>query len=105
MLVKSQLTYYQGEKERKIILPIVIRKSAKFNDQLKNNLRIRYEERKKSRLGVAPIHVSDILPTTCIRKQYYSRVYPDEDPITDESIHHFVRGESSEFALTKLANF
>ena len=54
-------------------MPIVIRRSAKFNDQLKNNLRIRYEERKKNRLGVAPIHVSDILPTTCIRKQYYSR--------------------------------
>jgi hypothetical protein len=85
-------------------LPIVIRKSAKFNDQLKNNLRIRYEERKKSRLGVAPIHVSDILPTTCIRKQYYSRVFPEKDPISDESVHHFVRGEASEFVITQLAN-
>src|SRR6478672_5009855 len=104
MLVKSQLTYYQGEKEEKIILPIVIRKSVKFNDQLRNNLRIRYEERKKNRLGVAPIHVSDILPTTCIRKQYYSRVFPEKDPISDESVHHFVRGEASEFVITQLAN-
>jgi CRISPR/Cas system-associated exonuclease Cas4 (RecB family) len=47
--------------------------------------------------------VSDILPSSCLRKQYYSRTYPDEDPITDESIHHFVRGESSEFAITQLA--
>ena len=85
-------------------MPIVIRKSVKFNDQLRNNLRIRYEERKKSRLGVAPIHVSDILPTTCIRKQYYSRVFPEKDPISDESVHHFVRGEASEFVITQLAN-
>jgi hypothetical protein len=76
-----------------------------FYRSIKNNLRSRYDERKKERIGTAPIHVSDILPSTCIRKQYYSRLYPDEDPITDESIHHFVRGESSEFALTKLANF
>ena len=41
--------------------------------------------------------------SSCLRKQYYSRTYPDEDPITDESIHHFVRGESSEFAITQLA--
>jgi CRISPR/Cas system-associated exonuclease Cas4 (RecB family) len=70
---------------------------------LKSNLRSRYDDRKKDRIGLAPIHVSDILPSSCIRKQYYSRVYPDEDPITDESIHHFVRGESSEFAITHLA--
>jgi CRISPR/Cas system-associated exonuclease Cas4 (RecB family) len=70
---------------------------------LKSNLRLRYDDRKKDRIGLAPIHVSDILPSSCIRKQYYSRVYPDEDPITDESIHHFIRGESSEFAITHLA--
>ncbi len=74
-----------------------------FTDLLKNNLRSRYNDRKKDRIGHAPIHVSDILPSSCIRKQYYSRVYPDEDSITDESIHHFVRGESSEFAITQLA--
>ena len=84
-------------------MPIVIRPDTEFTNMLKSNLRLRYDDRKKDRIGLAPIHVSDILPSSCIRKQYYSRVYPDEDPITDESIHHFVRGESSEFAITHLA--
>lgn len=84
-------------------MPIVIRPDSEFTNMLKNNLRSRYDDRKKDRIGLAPIHVSDILPSSCIRKQYYSRVYPDENPITDESIHHFVRGESSEFAITHLA--
>ena len=84
-------------------MPIMIRPDSEFTDLLRNNLRVRYDERKKERTGPAPIHVSDILPSSCIRKQYYSRVFPDEDPITDESIHHFVRGEASEFAITKLA--
>ena len=84
-------------------MTIIIRPDLEFTDLLKNNLRSRYNDRKKDRIGLAPIHVSDILPSSCIRKQYYSRVYPDEDSITDESIHHFVRGESSEFAITQLA--
>jgi len=84
-------------------MPIIIRPDSEFTELLKNNLRSRYEEKKKDRMGLAPIHVSDILPSSCIRKQYYSRIYPHEDPISDESIHHFVRGESSEFAITQLA--
>jgi len=84
-------------------MPIIIRPDSEFTDLLKNNLRSRYEEKKKDRMGLAPIHVSDILPSSCLRKQYYSRIYPHEDPVRDESIHHFVRGESSEFAITQLA--
>jgi hypothetical protein len=84
-------------------MPIIIRPDSEFTAVLRNNLRSRYDDKKKDRIGLAPIHVSDILPSSCLRKQYYSRVYPDEDPITDESIHHFVRGESSEFTITKLA--
>jgi CRISPR/Cas system-associated exonuclease Cas4 (RecB family) len=84
-------------------MPIVIRPDSEFTDLLRDNLRARYDERKKERVRPAPIHVSDILPSSCIRKQYYSRVYPDEAPITDESIHHFVRGEASEYAITNLA--
>jgi CRISPR/Cas system-associated exonuclease Cas4 (RecB family) len=84
-------------------MPIVIRPDSEFTNLLKTNLRSRYDDRKKDRIGLAPIHVSDILPSSCIRKQYYSRVYPNEDPITDESIHNFVRGESSEYAITHLA--
>jgi CRISPR/Cas system-associated exonuclease Cas4 (RecB family) len=85
-------------------MTIKIRKDTKFTDILLNSLRRRYEERKKERIGDAPIHVSDILPSTCIRKQYYSRMFPDKDPIADESIHHFIRGEASEFAISQLAN-
>jgi CRISPR/Cas system-associated exonuclease Cas4 (RecB family) len=84
-------------------MPVIIRPDSEFNNLLKSNLRARYDNRKTDRIGLAPIHVSDILPSSCLRKQYYSRTYPDEDPITDESIHHFVRGESSEFAITQLA--
>ncbi|MFZ0357153.1 MAG: hypothetical protein WAL53_03395 [Nitrososphaeraceae archaeon] len=84
-------------------MPVIIRPDSEFTNLLKSNLRARYDNRKTDRIGLAPIHVSDILPSSCLRKQYYSRTYPDEDPITDESIHHFVRGESSEFAITQLA--
>ena len=84
-------------------MPVIIRPDSEFTNLLKSNLRVRYDNRKTDRIGLAPIHVSDILPSSCLRKQYYSRTYPDEDPITDESIHHFVRGESSEFAITQLA--
>ncbi|MDW0165298.1 MAG: hypothetical protein QOC38_02750 [Nitrososphaeraceae archaeon] len=84
-------------------MPVIIRPDSEFTNLLKSNLRARYDNRKTDRIGLAPIHVSDILPSSCLRKQYYSRAYPDEDPITDESIHHFVRGESSEFAITQLA--
>ena len=84
-------------------MPVIIRPDSEFTNLLKSNLRARYDNRKTDRIDLAPIHVSDILPSSCLRKQYYSRTYPDEDPITDESIHHFVRGESSEFAITQLA--
>lgn len=84
-------------------MPVIIRPDSEFTNLLKSNLKARYDNRKTDRIGLAPIHVSDILPSSCLRKQYYSRTYPDEDPITDESIHHFVRGESSEFAITQLA--
>ena len=80
---------------------ITIRKSPEFTDRLQKNLKSRYEE--KRRLDDT-VHVSDIIPSTCIRKQYYSRRFPELDPISNESVHHFVRGESSEFIITKLAS-
>jgi hypothetical protein len=83
-------------------MTITIRKSPEFTDLLQKNLNKRYEERR--RLGDSSIHVSDILPTNCIRKQYYTRKYPEIDTITNESVHHFVRGEASEFVITNLAN-
>ncbi|HET7285025.1 MAG TPA: hypothetical protein VFI70_10100 [Nitrososphaeraceae archaeon] len=83
-------------------MTITIRRNQEFTDLLQKNLNKRYEERR--RLGDSNIHVSDILPTNCIRKQYYSRKFPEMDPISNESVHHFVRGEASEFVITSLAN-
>ncbi|MDQ3839658.1 MAG: hypothetical protein M3297_10355 [Thermoproteota archaeon] len=80
---------------------IRIRRSQEFTDILQRNLKARSEERKRIDNTV---HVSDILPTTCMRKQYYSRKFSDTDSISNEMVHHFVRGESSEFVITQLAN-
>jgi len=82
-------------------MTIVISSDREFTDLLKNSLRSRYEKRKRSE---DEVHVSDILPSTCIRKQYYGRKFPDLEPLSDESIHHFIRGEASEFVITDLAN-
>jgi hypothetical protein len=82
-------------------MPITIRKNLKFTDLLQQNLKSRYED--KRRIDNI-VHVSDIIPTTCIRKQYYSRKFPELDPLSNESVHHFVRGESSEFVITQLAS-
>ena len=92
--------YPTGKRIQK--MTITIRKSPEFTDLLQKNLNKRYEDRR--RLGDSSIHVSDILPTNCIRKQYYSRKFPEIDPISNESVHHFVRGEASEFVITNLAN-
>ncbi|MGB7952909.1 MAG: hypothetical protein WCF23_02920 [Candidatus Nitrosopolaris sp.] len=83
-------------------MTITIRRNPEFTNLLQKNLNKRYEERR--RLGDSCIHVSDILPTNCIRKQYYSRKFPEIEPISNESVHHFVRGEASEFVITSLAN-
>jgi len=81
---------------------IIIRKDTAFTDLLQNNLKTRYEKRRRN--VEDNVHVSDILPSTCIRKQYFSRKYPELDEISNESVQHFLRGESSEAAITSLAN-
>ncbi|MGC2575025.1 MAG: hypothetical protein WA364_26235 [Candidatus Nitrosopolaris sp.] len=83
-------------------MTISIRRNPEFTDLLQKNLSKRYEERR--RFSDSSIHVSDILPDNCIRKQYYSRKFPEIDAISNESVHHFVRGEASEFVITNLAN-
>ena len=80
---------------------IIIQKNPEFTNLLRKNLMSRHEEKRRRDNRV---HVSDIIPTTCIRKQYYSRKFPDMDPPSNESIHHFVRGESSEFVITQLSD-
>jgi hypothetical protein len=81
-------------------LTIKIERNPEFTDILLNNLLQKHNER--AREGNV-VHVSDILPTSCIRRQYYGRKFPDMAPLNNESVHHFVRGEASEFVITKLA--
>jgi hypothetical protein len=82
-------------------MAIIIRKNSEFTNLLQKNLLFKHQEKRRRDNKV---HVSDIIPTTCIRKQYYSRKFPDLDPLSNESVHHFVRGESSEFVITQLAD-
>lgn len=81
---------------------ITIRKDLSFTDLLQNHLKARYEKRRRN--VEDSVHVSDILPSTCIRKQYFGRKNPELDEITNESLQHFLRGESSEAAITSLAD-
>lgn len=83
-------------------MTITIRKDSAFTDLLQNNLKARYEKRRRN--VEDNVHVSDILPSTCIRKQYFSRKNPELDEISSESVQHFIRGESSEAAITSLAD-
>src|SRR5919205_4475437 len=80
---------------------ITIQKDSEFTELLLNNLMQRHNERRREG---NTIHVSDILPSSCIRRNYYGRKFPNMAPLTHESVHHFVRGEASEFVITKLAN-
>jgi hypothetical protein len=82
-------------------MAIIIRRNTGFTALLQKNLLSKHEEKRRRDNTV---HVSDIIPTTCIRKQYYSRKFPEMDPLSNESVHHFVRGESSEFIITQLAD-
>lgn len=81
-------------------MTVKVRRDEEFTNLLKLNLRSRYEQKRRSE---DEVHVSDIIPSSCIRKQYYSRRFPEVDTISDESIYHFIRGESSEFVITQLA--
>lgn len=50
------------------------------------------------------MHVSDLVSSGCLRKQYYSRKFPDRDVLSDDTVYAFVRGESSERIITELAD-
>jgi CRISPR/Cas system-associated exonuclease Cas4 (RecB family) len=82
-------------------MTITIRRNQDFTDLLNINLQQRYEGRRRID---DKVHVSDIIPTTCIRKQYFSRKHPEMDPISSDSMHNFIRGEASEFVITNLVN-
>jgi hypothetical protein len=92
---------FEYQLERRLSeLTIKIERNSAFTDILLNNLLQKHNDR--AREGNV-VHVSDILPNTCIRRQYYGRKFPDVAPLNHESVHHFVRGEASEFVITKLA--
>src|SRR5919106_1721489 len=79
-----------------------ISKDYAFTKRLTVILRKHYESNKRHE--AEPVHVSDIVSSSCIRKQYYHRKFPDKNTISDDSAYNFVRGKSSEYVITKLAN-
>ena len=78
-------------------------KDYSFTKHLTENLRKRYEKSKRTKKE--PIHVSDIVSSSCIRKQYYDRKYPSQaqNTLSNDTVYNFVRGESSEHIITELA--
>jgi CRISPR/Cas system-associated exonuclease Cas4 (RecB family) len=79
-----------------------IKTDAQFGITLKKNLAEKYK--RKRRTISERVHVSDILPSSCLRRQYYSRIMSEEQIIDDSQVHSFVRGEASEHIITTLAN-
>ena len=82
-------------------MTIIITKDDKFVKLLRDNLRNIYQSRKRK--PDEKIHVSDILPGSCLRKAYFARM-TDDYILTDDDVDNFVRGEASEHALVNLAN-
>lgn len=80
-----------------------ITKDYTFTRTLGENLRKRYEKNRRNETD--SIHVSDIIAaSSCLRKQYYGRKYPEKDALSDDTVYSFVRGESSEHIITELTN-
>ena len=50
------------------------------------------------------VHVSDIMSSSCLPRQYYGRVMPEEQIIDDSQVHSMIRGDASEHIITTLAN-
>lgn len=79
-----------------------ITKDYTFTKQLTENLRKHYESNK--RIEGEPVHISDLVSSSCIRKQYYHRKFPALNVISEDSVYNSVRGESSEYIITRHAN-
>jgi hypothetical protein len=75
------------------------KKKSTIYRHITKNLLIGYENKK--RLDYV-VHVSDIIPSTCMRKQYYSRKSSDSS-FSLQTLNHFIRGEASEYGITRLA--
>lgn len=76
-----------------------IRKDDTFNQRLQCNLTERFTSNRRS-VNEA-VHVSD-LTSGCIRKAWFRRKYPNNDVIEIDTALHFLRGISSQYALTQL---
>lgn len=81
-------------------MPIIISKD-RFLHLLRTNLKVLYGSRKRKPQD--KIHVSDILFGSCLRKTFYARTVKDYE-LTVEDIDNFVKGESSEYVLVRLAD-
>jgi hypothetical protein len=81
-----------------------VKRSEEFVNILKTNLRNQYKDKRRTKED--SIHVSDILPTSCLRKAFYERAQQANNEytnkISDTSLLHFLRGRASEIALSEL---
>jgi hypothetical protein len=82
-------------------MPITLKRDDEFTKLLRNNLAECLKHSKRP--DDLTIHVSDILPSSCLRKQYYSRKFPELDPLTDDMVHYYTKGLASEHVITSLA--
>lgn len=80
---------------------MIIRKNNWWATVLKAALWNRFKSWERSE--IEPPHVAEIQKENCIRATFYKRKYPQLAPLTDESVHHFTRGEASEYILTQMA--
>jgi hypothetical protein len=80
----------------------LIKKDNEFISLLKTKLRKKYNKNRRTVNEL--IHASDLLDSNCLRKSYYSRKYPSEDVVIEESLFSFIRGEASERIITELSD-
>jgi hypothetical protein len=83
-------------------MTFTLTRDYEFTKTLADNLRKKYENNRRDENE--SVHVSDIIPSSCLRKQYYGRKFPEKDTLSDETVYAFIRGESSEHIITQLAN-
>lgn len=81
-------------------MPIEIKKDRTFEDILKRNLQVKFNERRRSSESNEKCHVSEILAGACLRQKYFERKSPM--PLTDVQIQHYVRGQASENIITDI---
>lgn len=83
-------------------MPLYIRKNNWWAATLQAALWKKYKGWERDE--TEPPHVAEVQKEACLRQTFYRRKYPALNPLNDESVHHFTRGESSEYILTELAN-